>query len=283
MRSTTGSIPSLTDEEYMLLNELLEEHFGLQFPAHKRNVLSNRLRPRLALLRLNSFLEYYHVLQADGARERERLANLVTNNETYFFRERYQFEALFGGAVDGLRDNVVVPGLLRILCAGSSSGEEAYTLGFYAADHAAQLGDVQVRVDGFDLDTERVAIAKRGEYRRRSLRDMDRNQIDRYLECESEEWYRVRNEFRGGIAFRHGNIVDQASYRQPFRYDVVFCRNALIYFSRRALVRAIENFAAVLRPGGLLFLGHAESIIGLSDSFETARFDHCLAYRRTAK
>jgi len=281
--SSTRPIASLTDEEYLLLNELLEEHFGLNFPAQRRNVLSNRLRPRLALLRLNSFLEYYHVLLADDTRERERLANLITNNETYFFRERYQFEALFGGAIDAWRNKLAVPGLLRILCAGSSSGEEAYTLGFYAADHATDVGELRVRVDAFDLDTDRVAIAKRAEYRTRSLRDMDPGQIDRYLESQSPERYCVRPEFRGDITFRRGNIVDLASYRQPFRYDVVFCRNVLIYFSERALRRAIANFAAVLRPGGLLFLGHAESIIGLSDCFETARLDSCLAYRRTAK
>lgn len=266
---------ALSDEAYHLINELLEDRFGLVFPPHRRSVLESRLQTRLRALHLRDFLEYYAYLRANGDGERRELAKAVTNNETYFFRERDQFDALFAEGEAALGR-----GSLRILSAGCSSGEEAFTLSFFARHAAARFGR-EVAIDGFDLDTDRVAIAQRGECRPRSLRQMTPDQIERYLEPAGPDRFRVRDPYRAGVRFTSGNLVDPVTFSGPAPYDVVFCRNVLIYFSAASLRRAVRNLAARLRPGGLLFLGHSESIIGMFPELETIRLGRSIAYRKT--
>lgn len=268
--SLLGAPIPMSDEAYHLLNEYLEERFGLWFPGHRRQILESRLQERLRTLHLTDFLEYHLLLQTGGADEPTALANAVTNNETYFFRETGQFDALTRHvlpAAAGLRRP-------RVLSAGCSSGEEAYTLRFWLDE--AGLDAV---IDGFDLDAERVGMANRARYRERSVREMTPAQVTRYLERDPDGGFSVRAAYRRDLRFALGNIVDPASFPAS-AYDVVFCRNVLIYFSDAALRRAIAAFVAVLRPGGHLFLGHAESIIGMFPELETVRLGSCLAYRK---
>lgn len=274
--------PALTLEAYHLLNEILEAQFGLFFPPHKREVLESRLRSRLQALQLTRFMDYYLLLRSNSGNEMLELAKAVTNSETYFLRERYQIEGLFREGIALLKPALAVPGRLRLLCAGCSSGEEAYSLNFYAKDNAFALFGLDVEIDAFDLDPDRLELARRAEYRTRSLRDMSSAEIQRYLRTPAPEQYIVKQPYRSGVSFAPGNVVDLESFRRPLPYDVVFCRNVLIYFSEMGLRRAIENLARVLRPGGLLFLGHAESIIGLSPHFEIVRLGACVSYRRLA-
>lgn len=280
MTATTlyGPPVPLSDEAYHLINELLEERFGLSFPPHRRAVLENRLQPRLRCLHLDDFLEYYAFLRANGDGERRELAKAVTNNETYFFRERDHFDALFTQGIAHLREGSSEKPRMRILSAGCSSGEEAYTINFFAR-HAVPA-PLAVTVDGIDLDADRLDIARRGECRPRSLRQMTEDQVRRYLEPAGPERYRVRQAYRAGVSFDFGNLVELSSFRRPERYDAVFCRNVLIYFSAASLRRAIQNLAEVLRPGGLLFLGHSESIIGMFPELQTLRLGPCIVYRR---
>ena len=273
MTQLGAPLVSLTDEAYHLLNELMEERFGLVFPPHRRGILEARLQPRLRALSLGDFVEYYAYLRANGNGESKELAKAVTNNETYFFRERDQFDALFGEGIATLRHSG------RILCAGCSSGEEAWTLNFLARDASASAAG-GVRIDAFDLDLERLAVAQKGECRVRSLRQMTEQQVARYLEPVSHERWSVREAYRRGVTFMPGNLVDPMTFRGLGPYDVVFCRNVLIYFSRASLQRAVHNLVSVLRPGGLLFLGHSESLIGMFAELETVRLGRCIVYRK---
>lgn len=277
--SLLAPIP-LTDEGLHLLNEVLERQFGLVFPPHRRSVLEARLQPRLRALNLDNALDYCTLLQVYGNGELDQLACAVTNNETYFFRERDQIDALFAHGVPLLRPALAAPGRLRILSAGCSSGEEAFTIGFCARE--AFLPDLPVQIDAFDLDGDRVEIARRAEYRLRSLRQMGNAEIARYLRPAGPDLYAVRESWRASVSFSRGNLVDVASFRRPLPYDAVFCRNVLIYFSERSLRRAVTNLMSVLRPGGLLFLGHSESVIGLFPNLETVRLGPCIVYRKTA-
>ena len=274
-----GSMVRLEDEAYHLLNEFMEERLGLHFPAHRRPILENRLQSRLRALNLESFLDYYLVLRSNGNAEIGQLARAVTNNETYLFRETRQFDALFDHALEGLSANSVVRGQLRILSAGCSSGEEAFTLGFYASDRAPLI---KTKIDAFDLDEDRLEIARSGICRRRSLREMSPTQIERYVTQIGEEQFEIRKRYRAAVNFRFGNLVDVRSFAADVQYDAVFCRNVLIYFSDRMMRRAIRNLAEVLRPEGLLFLGHSESIIGMFPNLVTTRLGEIIAYRKTS-
>lgn len=276
-------IAPMTREEQALFNEVLSREFGLHFPDGKRQILQSRLEPRLRQLRLRRFMDYYLKLQCDPGEERDHLVRRVTNNETYFFREKAQFDVLFEVALPQLLAESAQTGRLRILSAGCSSGEEPYTLGIYARQNRFRLGSAEVQVEAFDIDSDRLAMAESAEYFPRSLRTLDPDRSGHYFRRPGEDRFVLKEPFREGVRFRRGNIVDPASFGPHGSYDALFCRNVLIYFSDVALHRAIENFARALRPGGLLFLGHSESIIGLSSQFETVRLDRCIAYRRSAR
>lgn len=269
----------LDDEELMLLNEVLSSRFGLHFPTHKRDLLASRLRPRLAARHLRSFFDYYLTVRYDQNGELERFAQAVTNHETYFFREAHQFEAFLrrGAETLGLGSS---PSRLRVLSAGCSSGEEAYTLNIYARTRAVIAGGLEI--DAFDLDRRHIEQARRAEYGPHSLRGLSEAQVRRYFRCQGEDRFDLRVPYRQGVRFEAGNILDPMTYPDRGPYDAVFCRNVFIYFAEAAMLRALENFAQVLRPGGLLFLGHSESAIGLSPDFESVRLDRCLAYRKVS-
>ncbi|MCP4657456.1 MAG: protein-glutamate O-methyltransferase CheR [bacterium] len=273
---------SLSFEELALFNELFSSRFGLFFPDHKREILESRLRPRLRANHLNRFIDYYLLLQYDLKRELDPLVRAITNNESYFFRETLQFEAVSGSQARELRDGGVA-GRLRILSAGCSSGEEPYSLNLFVRRAAFGPYDESLRIDAIDIDSERLEMALEATFRPNSLRTLSEAQIEQYFVRHDEDCYELRKIYRHGVHFAEGNILDLSTFRQPTPYDAVFCRNVLIYFSESGLRNAIENFARVVRPGGLLFLGHSESIIGLTKVFQAERLGQCIAYRRIGK
>ena len=268
---------AMTPEEHLLLNEVIERQFGLSFAPAKKEFLESRLRPRLMSLHLRRFIDYYLLLQVDVEPELEHLARLITNNETYFFREVYQFEGLFAECLAELRQ-AGWSGELRMLCAGCSSGEEPYTLNIYARQ--AGLVGGRWTIDAFDIDVDRLKMAREAIYGLGSLRSTSEAQRAQYFSGFAADRWQLRRANREGVAFGYGNILDLDSFRKPQRYDAIFCRNVLIYFSEAAFQHAIANFAKALRQGGLLFLGHSESLIGKSDRFETVRLERCIAYRK---
>ncbi|MCP3963219.1 MAG: protein-glutamate O-methyltransferase CheR [bacterium] len=273
---------SLTLEELALFNELLASKFGLHFPEHKLEILESRLQPRLFANRLHRFMDYYLLLQYDLKRELDPLTRAITNNESYFFRETSQFEALDNHLLDELSQGGRA-GKLRFLSAGCSSGEEPYTLNIFLRGFPAALGKDTLRIDGIDIDNQRLEMAELAVYRPTSLRVLNQQQCSRYFASRSGAGgagFELRPAFRRGVRFSRGNILDPASYPSSEPYDAVFCRNVLIYFSETGLKAAIENFARAVRIGGLLFLGHSESIIGLTKAFQAERFGQCIAYRR---
>lgn len=270
--------PWLSQEELALFNELFSNRFGLFFPEHKREILESRLLPRLRANHLQRFIDYYLLLQYDFQREVDALTQAITNNESYFFRETSQFEALQGQVLKSLIEDGIRPGTLRILSAGCSSGEEPYTLNIFLRQQPS-ITNSNLAIDAIDLDTERLEQARSGLYRPGSLRALDPAQIERLFVQHEETSYELRQPFRAAVKFSRGNILEPSSFPRP-PYDALFCRNVLIYFSESALKQAIENFAQAVRPGGLLFLGHSESIIGLTQTFQAERLGNCIAYRR---
>jgi chemotaxis protein methyltransferase CheR len=272
----------LSQEEFLLFNEVITEEFGIRYAEHKRQLLESRLLPRLRALHLTRFLDYYLQLECDRAAELPHLAELVTNNETFFCREPRHFQALFGRGVDELLKAAARPGALRVLCAGCSSGEEAYSLRLFAHEAYVRLARTAVEIDAFDLDTRRIEMARQAEYGRSSLRGVPPEQVSRLLTPLAGERWRVRPAYRAGVRFRVGNLLHVESFWNGELYDCLFCRNVLIYFSEAACRRAVATFARMLRPGGLLFLGHSESIIGMVPELQTVRLGDSIVYRRVA-
>lgn len=242
-----------------LLGDLIQERFGLTFDGVRREILAARLGPRLRELRLDSARAYYEYLRFHPMRDAEfdRLPALVTNNETYFFRETRQFDILVDHVLPERRA-LAHGGPIRVLSAGCSSGEEPYSIGI-ALQNAGHAPGRVWEMDACDLNPERIARAKEAAYEEGSLRACDPEMRKRYFTVEGEK-HRLRERYRAGIRFFQANLLAPGFALERAAYDVVLCRNLLIYFGDAAFDRAIGLLGRSLRPGGYLFLGHSESL-----------------------
>jgi chemotaxis protein methyltransferase CheR len=269
-----------TEADWKLLTDLVAERFGLLFSGSRQDILQSRLRSRLQALRLSDIREYYHYLRVHPGRDEEfeQLAQRLTNNETYFFRDPAQLEAIVDHIVPSLR--LLRPGRpLRLLSAGCSSGEEAYSLAVKLTDSGIELTGLGWSIDACDLNPIRLDQARRASYEGLSLRACDEAML-RHCFTKVDGRYVVRDRYRRNVRFFPANLAANHSGLGWGSYDVILCRNLLIYFSNTAFDRLIARFAQLLPPGGYLVLGHSESLFERSRAFEPVSFPRTVAYRR---
>jgi chemotaxis protein methyltransferase CheR len=266
--------------DWKLLSDLIQTQFGLLFDGARRDILDSRLRARMRELKLGSLREYYLHLRFHPDREAEltRLACLITNNETYFFRETHQFDILIRHVLPPLR-----PGLrdrpLKILCAGCSSGDEAYSLVIALQNAGLETAGITWEIDAHDIDSEQIARGREAMYDPSSLRACDPETKQRYFTAAGGR-YRLKDRHRQGVRFFETNLVGPARGLGRGVYDVVLCRNMLIYFAHSAFTGVIDLFAQSLRPGGYLMLGHSESLLDRNTPFVSVLVDGAVVYRK---
>jgi chemotaxis protein methyltransferase CheR len=273
----------LSDEEFRLLRDFVHERFGLFYEDGQRATLRARLAPRLALLGLLSFEDYYRYLRfaPERAEEQQRMVSHLTNNETYFFREQPQLDVFASHVLRSIKERRARAGerAVHVLSAGCSSGEEPLTLAMILFDSGQFFWGWDVRVTGLDVDGAALDKARRGLYHQNSLRAVTPALLERHFVRE-DGGVRVREAARKTVSFRAGNLLDAASYDGLAPQDAIFCRNVLIYFSDSAVQRAVSVFHEVLAPGGYLFLGHAESLARVSSDFLPIRFQGAIVYQK---
>jgi chemotaxis protein methyltransferase CheR len=273
----------LSEEEFRLLRDFIHEQFGLYFDDSHRASLRSRLTPRLALLGLASFEDYYRYLRfaPDRLEEQHRMVSHLTNNETYFFREQPQLNVFASHVLREIKERKSRAGAhcLSILSAGCSTGEEPLTLAMILFDSGHFFWGWDVHVTGLDVDAPALEKARRGLYHQNSLRAAPPPLLERHFTRE-EDSVRVRDPIRRAVTFRSGNLLDASSYEGLAPLDVIFCRNVLIYFSDASVQRAVSLFHDLLAPGGYLFLGHAESLARVTSAFVPIRFQGAIVYQR---
>lgn len=266
--------------ECKLLSDLVQERFGLSFAGVRRDILLARVRPRLAALRLPALLDYYHFLRCHPDRDAEfdRLACQLTNNETYFFRESHHFEIIAKHVVAALGDTLRTRPL-RVLSAGCSSGEEPYSLAIALHDTALELRGISWEIDACDLNRDRIARAREGVYEGGALRACTEEALRRYFEQQNGR-HRLRDRYRKSVRFFEANLAAPGGMIGFPPYDVILCRNLLIYFDDAGFDRTVRLFARALGPGGWLLLGHSESLIDRSDDFVPTWLEGAMIYRK---
>jgi chemotaxis protein methyltransferase CheR len=273
----------LSEEEFRLLRDFIHERFGLYFDAAHRGSLGTRLAGRLSLLGLDSFEDYYRYLRFAPERdaERQRMVAHLTNNETYFFREQPQLQVFAGTVLRELKERKSrgMERSLDVLSAGCSTGEEALTLAMIVYESAQFFWNWEVKVQGMDVDESALEKARRGLYHQNSLRGVSPDKLEKHFVPEGSG-VRVKDAVRRLVSFRAGNILDPASYQGMSPLDVIFCRNVLIYFSDASMRKVVSHFHRALRPGGYLFLGHAESLSRITDAFTPVRFQGAMLYQK---
>lgn len=252
---------SLSDRDFARIRELIHRRAGIVLADHKREMVYGRLARRVRRLGLSCFGEYVDSLErATSNPEWQAFTNSLTTNLTSFFREAHHFP-LLAEHVQGRR------GRVRIWCAASSSGEEAYSIAMTLLEALGDRGDFEVLAT--DIDTDVLAKAKRGIYRMDQIDKLSPERARRFFQKgngQREGYVRVRPEVAARVIFQPLNLVaDRWPVSGPF--DAIFNRNVMIYFDQPTQTRILERFAPLLKPGGLLFAGHSESFSYLSRRF----------------
>ena len=278
---------TLRPDEFRLLRDLFAQRTGLHFGPESRFTMERRLRERLTVLKLSTFAEYHQYLRF-GARavdEWDEAIDLLTTNETYFFREQRQLRAFQNELLPMLSEKTVARRRLAIWSAGCATGEEAYTIGILVlASHLfpsdrASGARWDVRIYGSDISRRCVAAARRGVYTESSFR-MTSSDIRRAYFAERPDGWHVADSIRQMCHFGQMSLLDEDRSRVLGKADVIFCRNVLIYLDARARKTAIEVLYDRLNPGGVLLLGHSESLLNVSTAFELLHLKDDLVYRK---
>ncbi len=272
---------SMNDDEFHLLRDIIHRYAGLTFEDEHKYLFEHRLSSRLEELNLPSYSAYYNLLNSpiDGSKEMEILADHLTNNETYFFREERQLYSFRDHLVPILSESLQDRRWLRIWSAGCSSGEEPYTLAMLLADCRALAG---WRIDIFacDISNKVLAKAKRGIYGQSSFRAIPQYYWDNYFtKVDSASW-EIKKEIRDMVTFNRLNLVEPRTSALVMPCDVIFCRNVIIYFNQATRNQLLNLFYKKLRRGGYLLLGHSESLINVSTDFEMVTLPNDLVYRK---
>lgn len=276
-----GSIPPITDVEYAKFCEFLYRKTGMCFVENKKYYVERRLLDRIVKTGSENFRDYFMLLrfQASGE-ELQSLVNVMTVNETYFFREDYQFEALINGMLPALAQSKTRDKRLRIWSVPCSSGEEPYSIALVILEKWPQADAWDIEIRASDIDSQILAAAKAGIFGARSLSRVPPQILQRYFTPRGEGNYKICDELCQSIDFSLVNITDRAQTERFREIDIIFCRNMLIYFDDVSRRETVEMFYEALSPGGFVCLGHSESMSRMSSIFVPRRFGETLVYQK---
>jgi chemotaxis protein methyltransferase CheR len=271
----------VAEADWKLIAAFVRERFGLSFEGARRDILEARLRSRLGDLHLQTFREYYHYLRFHPAGDAEtaELSRRITNNETYFFREPHHFGFILNHVIPPLQ-TALRSRPLRVLSAGCSSGEEPYSLVVNLVHSGLELQGYSWEIDACDLNATRIEQARAALYEPGSLRVCDEEVRQRCF-IRNGERFQLKDRYRKGINFFQANLAAPTVGLGWAGYDVILCRNMLIYFHDYAFMTLIGHFSRLLLPGGYLLLGHSESLMDRLPTFEPVFVNGSMAYLRT--
>jgi chemotaxis protein methyltransferase CheR len=272
-------------EEFRLFRDFIYQHCGLHFTEDTKYLLEKRLGKRLQLLSLKNFKDYYYLLRYSPAKEQEltEVIDLLTTNETYFFREDFQLRTFSEEILPELRERKEKAGnrQLRIWSAGCSSGEEPYTIAMILLDQPWLRG-WRIEVIGTDISQRVLQLARQGIYSESAFRTTDADRRQRFFTIEPDGRARVKDEVRSLVTVSHLNLFDTARVALLGRMDLIFCRNVIIYFDQNGKKKVVETFQQHLHPEGFLLLGHSESLINITTAFRLRHFKHDMVYQKPA-
>ena len=278
---TNAPYQTISAEHLEKLAQQIYRKLGLYFDDKKNYFLKTRVAKRMAALGMDDPNDYvFMVSYADtNGLEMQALANLVTTNETYMFREYEQLQGFANYCLPEVLSAKQDCGekSLRIWCAGCSSGEEAYTLAMIVQEVFPQSQSWDCKIVATDIDENMLRKVTAARYAQRSINDVPQEYMDKYLIAEGEG-YVVRRRTAALVEPRHLNLNDRMALRAMRGFDFIFCRNVLIYFDDLSRKSVVDHFYNALNPGGYIFLGHSESIGRVTTAFKLKRFENHLVY-----
>jgi len=240
---------------------------GIKLTDHKKNMIYSRLARRIRQRGLNSFDDYCHLLNQQGNDEATEFVNAITTNLTSFFRENHHFEYLKNSVFPELIKKNSASRRVRVWSAGCSTGEEPYSIAICLSEQMP-IGSWDIKVLATDLDTNVVAHAKRGVYQDDRIESIDQGRSRKwFLRDANGSEVRVKRSLQELITFKPLNLLERWPMKGPF--DVIFCRNVVIYFDKETQKKLFNRYADMLAPGGYLFIGHSENLHKVCSRFES--------------
>ncbi len=258
----------ISDEDFTYFRQVAYRQAGISIAEHKRNMVFRRVSKRMRALGLETLSDYRGFLEGPGRNlEMQNLVNVLTTNKTSFFRENHHFRFLRMTALPALRARCnSEKRRLRIWSAGCSSGEEPYSIAMTLGASFDDLLSWDARILATDIDTDMVEHGRLGVYANESLADLPVDLRGPYIEPRDAQSFSLTSDLKKLITFRHLNLLGAWPMKGPF--DMIFCRNVVIYFDRETKQALVDRFADILAPDGLLFIGHSESLFKISGRFK---------------
>jgi chemotaxis protein methyltransferase CheR len=264
--SIADSLPVLHQHEFLKISQMVYDYCGLDLRHGKESLIAARLGKKLREYRLSSFHDYVEYVTKDATgRAMSGMVDLLTTNHTSFFREAQHFECLTKIIFPSLKSHAEI----HIWSAACSSGEEPYSIAMSLLEDVGEVAAARVRIKATDISTRVLEKAKRGVYEAERFRGLPDALLQRYLlkgRNGSANKYRFKDEIRSLIHFSHLNLMDELP--QTYRCSVIFCRNIMIYFDKQTQENLVRRLAERLEDGGYLFIGHSESLNGITHGFE---------------
>jgi chemotaxis protein methyltransferase CheR len=247
----------MTDKDFQSFVQLAYDHTGIVLSDQKREMVYSRIARRLRVLGLNNFTDYHDLLAHDNTGEIDHFINAITTNLTSFFREKHHFEFLKDKAFPEFKMRKRKDNKLRIWSAACSTGEEPYSLAILLSEEFPKVG-WDIKILATDLDSNVLAHGRKGLYEHDRIKDLDKNRVKQWFSPTGSEHVQVNPILKQLIRFNRLNLL--GSWPMKNKFDIVFCRNVLIYFNRETQVTLFERYSSILNPNGYLMIGHSESI-----------------------
>lgn len=271
---------SISDDEFNLFRDYFYRKTGIHFDNSKRYFVDKRLQERIESTSSRSFRSYFSLLRMspdDG--ELQEVTNSMTINETYFLREEYQFRCMVQSLLPEIVRTKQSGSRIRIWCVPSSSGEEPYTLAMFLLECWPGIHQWDVELISSDIDTAILERARHGRYSARSVQLLPAPWLKKYFIRHTNEFQLV-DEIREAVEFTRVNLIKESDTKHYRDFDIIFCRNLLIYFDDISRKQAVSALHSALRPGGFICLGHSESMNRISEHFIARKFPEAIVYQR---
>ena len=263
---------------------LIYDNCGIYFQDNKKYLLESRLLKRINYLGLDSYDDYlnYIISSISGNSEKKYLYEAITINETYFFRNQPQLDALIKTIIPEIvekqgKDNRTK---INIWSAASSSGEEAYSIAISIVDLLLpRYPNLEFEVIGTDISYAVIESAKQGIYKEYAIRNTPAYYLKKYFTINGNN-YQVNEEIKKRVSFKLLNLYDMAGMKTMFNFDIVFCANVLIYFDTNSKIKVVNQIYNSLNKGGYLFIGYSETLHNISKAFKILSFPKTIGYKK---
>lgn len=272
----------LDEKDFLLFRSFIYELTGIYFEESKKYLLEKRLENRMEDLGCSSVKEYYYLLKSDSrGSEVSNLINVVTTNETYFFRNMPQLKLLSEELLPKIieKKRQLKDYTLRMWSAACSTGEEPYTLAILALENIPDSEKWLIQIFGNDINRQVLDRARKGVYGSRAVKDVHPYYMEKYF-IQNGGTFEVKRDLKKLVRFSFINLIDEKQMTAMVNMDIIFCRNVLIYFDDESRKQAVNFLYDSLRHDGYIFLGHSESMSRISTAFKLVKFQNGIIYKK---